>query len=167
MYLCTQKQAYNPLKNGNRLINLKLYMSLEQVLNIKVNTINKLIFRLPRWEILRYCLCFNQKDEFVHWTRQVRHVSQSFSFVVQLRCRHLKLHGSNQIVFWSEAFYDTRQTPIIACHILVADQHHVVDFDVASLTCPLPALVDRIQVFLTPSCLENVRQIFNTTQALI
>ena len=127
---------------------------------------NKLIFRLPRWGILRYCSCFHQKDKFVNWARQVRHVGQSFSLVVQLWRRHLKLHGSNQIVFWSEAFHDTRQTPIIACRILVTDQHQVADFDVASLTCPLPALVDRIQVFLTPSSPENVRQILNTTPAL-
>ena len=29
-------------------------------------------------------LCFNQKDQFVNWARQERHVSQSFSCVVQL-----------------------------------------------------------------------------------
>ena len=56
----------------------------DKSLNIKANTINKLIFRLPRWGILRYCLRFNQKDEFVNWARQVRHVSESLSLVVQL-----------------------------------------------------------------------------------
>ena len=30
--------------------------------------------------ILRYCLCFHQKDKFVNWACQVRHVSESFFF---------------------------------------------------------------------------------------
>ena len=45
---------------------------------------NKLIFRIPWWGILRYCLCFHKKNKLVNWARQVRDVSQSFSFVVQL-----------------------------------------------------------------------------------
>ena len=61
----------------------KLY-KIHTKLKTCINMQNKLIFRLPRWGILRYCLCFNQKDEFVNWARQVRHVSESPSLVVQL-----------------------------------------------------------------------------------
>ena len=63
--------------------NIKIVQNSHKIKNMYFYT-NKLIFRLPRWGILRYCSCFHQKDKFVNWACQVRHIGQSFSFVVQL-----------------------------------------------------------------------------------